>query len=61
MSEAEVISILGEPTSKAMIDTPGLLLVLGGDTSNPWELGGIYCGSTALQMSRDGHVVGLPR
>jgi hypothetical protein len=24
MSEAEVISILGEPTSKAMSDTPGL-------------------------------------
>ncbi|MFT3745789.1 MAG: hypothetical protein QM785_16050 [Pyrinomonadaceae bacterium] len=60
MPEAEVIAILGEPTSKAMIDTPGLYWCYGSDTWEQWELGDVYCGSTALQMSLDGHVVELP-
>ena len=61
MSEAEVIAIPGEPTSRAMIDTPGLYWCYGSDSWKQWELGDVYCGTTALQMSRDGHVVDLPR
>ena len=61
MPEAEVIAILGEPTSKAMTDTPGLYWCYGSDSWKQWELGDEYCGTTALQMSRDGNVVELPQ
>ena len=61
MSEAEVISILGEPTSKATIDTPGLYWCYGRETRADWERSDVYCRNTALQMSPDGHVVELPR
>jgi hypothetical protein len=48
MSEAEVIAILGEPASRAIIDTPGLYWCYGSDRWKQWEPGDVYCGSTAL-------------
>ena len=54
-SEAGVVSILAEPASKAMIHTPGLYWCHGSDSWKPWEPGDAHCGSTTLQMSRDGH------
>jgi len=51
----------GEPASRAMIDTPGLYWWYGSDSWKQWELGDVYCESTAVQVSRDGHVVELPR
>ena len=58
MSEAEVIAILGKPTSKAMSDSPGLYWCYG---SSSWtEEGDSYCGSISLHMSDDGHVLQTP-
>ncbi|HQZ97020.1 MAG TPA: hypothetical protein PLP21_11935 [Pyrinomonadaceae bacterium] len=37
--EAQVISILGEPASRAMIDAPGLYWCYGSDSWKQWELG----------------------
>ncbi|MEQ1607087.1 MAG: hypothetical protein ABL999_19655, partial [Pyrinomonadaceae bacterium] len=51
MSEAEVISILGEPTSKAMSDTPGLYWCCGNDTLEQWDDGDVYCGHTMFQIA----------
>ena len=60
MSEAEVIAILGEPTSKHISDIPGLYWCYSSDTWQQWEFGEVHCGSMMLEMSRDGHVVSPP-
>ena len=60
MSEAEVIAILGEPTSKHMSDIPGLYWCYSSDTWQEWELGDVHCGTMMLEMSREGHVVRPP-
>jgi hypothetical protein len=58
MSEAEVISLFGEPTSEAMSDDdPNLIWCYGTDTWTHWDAGDNYCGMTSLRMSPDGHVV----
>lgn len=60
MSEAEVIAILGEPTSKHMSDIPGLYWCYSSDTWQEWELGDVHCGTMMLEMGSDGHVVRPP-
>ncbi len=60
MSEAEVISILGEPTSKHMSDIPGLYWCYGSDTWREWAYNDEYCGNTLLEMSSGGRVVRAP-
>lgn len=40
-----------------MSDVPGHYWCYGSDSWKQWELGDIYFGSTALQMSRDGRLV----
>jgi hypothetical protein len=60
MSEAEVIAILGQPTSKHMSDIPGLYWCYGSDTSDSWDYEGVYCGTVGIEMSPGGRVVREP-
>ena len=60
MSEAEVIAILGRPTSKAMTDSPAIEWCYGSNTWELWDRPEVYCGSVGLSMSPNGHVVRAP-
>jgi hypothetical protein len=61
MSEAEVISILGEPTGKSMIDQPGSYWCYGSSTWDRWSYGDVYCGSVGFTMTDTKGVESPPR
>lgn len=63
MSAANVVSILGEPTSKNISDIPGVYWCYGSSTWDRWSYGEVYCGEIIFEMSdhRGGHVVSPPK
>ena len=56
MTSAEVIAILGPPTSKHMSDIEGLYWCFGSDS---FETHAEYCGTVSIEMSRGGRVVSI--